>query len=181
MCARPCEDACRRKEVDAPIGICYLKRVAADYRGETRREAAPPPNGMTAAIIGAGVNGLTTARQLARKGYTVDHLRALPGARRRDVGGRARVAPAARRDHGRGGADHSTSASTSTTTPRVGKDIIVHRPRRATRCGHHLGRLPDRPGTRRSGRGPERRRLRSADSWKMSTSARKTSGSASTS
>jgi len=32
MCARPCEDACRRKEVDAPIGICYLKRVAADYR-----------------------------------------------------------------------------------------------------------------------------------------------------
>ena len=38
MCARPCEDACRRKEVDAPIGICYLKRVAADFRDETRRE-----------------------------------------------------------------------------------------------------------------------------------------------
>jgi NADPH-dependent glutamate synthase beta subunit-like oxidoreductase/ferredoxin len=71
MCARPCEDACRRKEVDAPIGICYLKRVAADYRGETRRESAPPPNGLTAAIVGAGVNGLTVARQLARKGYKV--------------------------------------------------------------------------------------------------------------
>ncbi|MEA2510704.1 MAG: glutamate synthase small chain [Thermomicrobiales bacterium] len=71
MCARPCEDACRRKEVDAPIGICYLKRVAADYRGETRRESPPPPNGMTAAVIGAGVNGLTVARQLARKGYKV--------------------------------------------------------------------------------------------------------------
>ena len=42
MCARPCEDACRRKEVDAPIGICYLKRVASDYRGETRRESPPP-------------------------------------------------------------------------------------------------------------------------------------------
>ncbi len=41
MCARPCEDACRRKEIDAPIGICYLKRVAADFRGETRREAPP--------------------------------------------------------------------------------------------------------------------------------------------
>jgi NADPH-dependent glutamate synthase beta subunit-like oxidoreductase/ferredoxin len=71
MCARPCEDACRRKEVDAPIGICYLKRVAADYRGETRRESPPPPNGLTAAIVGAGVNGLTVARQLARKGYKV--------------------------------------------------------------------------------------------------------------
>jgi NADPH-dependent glutamate synthase beta subunit-like oxidoreductase/NAD-dependent dihydropyrimidine dehydrogenase PreA subunit len=71
MCARPCEDACRRKEIDAPIGICYLKRVAADYRGETRREAPPPPNGLTAAVIGAGANGLTVARQLARKGYKV--------------------------------------------------------------------------------------------------------------
>jgi len=71
MCARPCEDACRRKEVDAPIGICYLKRVAADYRGDTRRESPPAPNGLTAAIVGAGVNGMAAARQLARKGYKV--------------------------------------------------------------------------------------------------------------
>ena len=78
MCARPCEDACRRKEVDAPIGICYLKRVAADYRGETRRESPPPPNGKTVAIVGAGVCGLTTARQLARKGYSVDIYERFP-------------------------------------------------------------------------------------------------------
>ena len=71
MCARPCEDACRRREIDAPIGICYLKRVASDYRGETRRETPPPWNGLTAAIVGAGANGLTTGRQLARKGYKV--------------------------------------------------------------------------------------------------------------
>ena len=71
MCARPCEDACRRKEIDAPIGICYLKRVAADYRGETRHETPPPPNGLTAAVIGAGANGLTAARDLARQGYGV--------------------------------------------------------------------------------------------------------------
>lgn len=71
MCARPCEDACRRKEIDAPIGICYLKRVASDYRGETRREVAPPWNGKTAAVIGAGANGLTASRQLARQGYKV--------------------------------------------------------------------------------------------------------------
>ncbi|CAN5356622.1 hypothetical protein BH09CHL1_BH09CHL1_13620 [soil metagenome] len=78
MCARPCEDACRRKEVDAPIGICYLKRVAADYRGDTRHEIAPPWNGMTAAIVGAGVAGLTSARQLARKGYKVEIFEKFP-------------------------------------------------------------------------------------------------------
>ena len=78
MCARPCEDACRRKEVDAPIGICYLKRVAADYRGETRRESPPPPNGKSVAIVGAGVCGLTAGRQLARKGYSVDIYERFP-------------------------------------------------------------------------------------------------------
>ena len=78
MCARPCEDACRRKEVDAPIGICYLKRVASDYRDETRRESPPPPNGLTAGIVGAGVAGLTTARGLARKGYQVEIFERFP-------------------------------------------------------------------------------------------------------
>ena len=80
MCIRdsPCEDACRRKEVDAPIGICYLKRVAADFRDKTRREAIPPPNGLTVAIIGAGVNGFTSARQLARKGYAIDIFERYP-------------------------------------------------------------------------------------------------------
>ncbi len=71
MCARPCEEACRRKDIDAPIGICYLKRVASDYRGETRRESPPPPNGLSVAVIGAGDCGLTASRQLARKGYRV--------------------------------------------------------------------------------------------------------------
>jgi len=78
MCARPCEDACRRKEVDAPIGICYLKRVASDYRGETRHEFAPEPNGKSVAIVGSGVCGLTTGRQLARKGYSVDIYERFP-------------------------------------------------------------------------------------------------------
>lgn len=78
MCARPCEAACRRKEVDEPIGICYLKRVAADYRGETRRDIAAPSNGKTVGIVGAGVAGLTTARQLARLGYGVEIFERFP-------------------------------------------------------------------------------------------------------
>jgi len=78
MCARPCEQACRRQVVDQPIGICYLKRVASDFRGETKREVAPAWNGMTAGIIGAGAAGLTAARELARKGYRVTVYEMLP-------------------------------------------------------------------------------------------------------
>ena len=75
MCARPCEEACRRQVVDQPIGICYLKRVAADFRGETRRETPPPLNGMTVGVIGSGCAGITAARQLARQGYKVTSTR----------------------------------------------------------------------------------------------------------
>jgi len=78
MCAKPCEEACRRQVVDQPIGICYLKRVAADFRGETKRETAPPPNGMTVAIIGAGVAGMSSARELARRGYKVTIFEQFP-------------------------------------------------------------------------------------------------------
>ena len=178
MCARPCEEACRRKEVDAPIGICYLKRVAADYRGETRREIPPPWNGLTAAIIGAGVNGLTAARQLARKGYKVTIFETLPGAGRRDVGRRAGVAPAARRHHGRGRADPRSRH----------RDPLQHRDRqghpvqgsgRQLRRGPDLGRLPDRAGARHPGRGAGRRRVRAAVPRGRQPRHRRMSGSAS--
>jgi NADPH-dependent glutamate synthase beta subunit-like oxidoreductase/ferredoxin len=78
MCARPCEEACRRQVVDQPIGICYLKRVASDFRGETKRESPPPPNGQTVGVIGAGAAGLSAARELARKGYRVTVYEAMP-------------------------------------------------------------------------------------------------------
>ncbi|HEX7102633.1 MAG TPA: FAD-dependent oxidoreductase, partial [Nitrolancea sp.] len=71
ICARPCEDACRRKYVDAPVGIRVLKRVAAE-RGHARHTTPrPAPNGRSVAIIGAGVAGLTAARELALRGYRV--------------------------------------------------------------------------------------------------------------
>jgi NADPH-dependent glutamate synthase beta subunit-like oxidoreductase len=71
ICARPCEDACRRKYVDAPVGIRVLKRVAAE-RGHARQTPPrPAPNGRSVAVIGAGVAGLTAARELAYRGYRV--------------------------------------------------------------------------------------------------------------
>ena len=172
MCARPCEEACRRKEVDAPIGICYLKRVAADYRGATRREIPAPWNGMTAAIIGAGVDGLTTARQLARKGYSRHHFREAAGAGRRDVDRCARVAPAARCHHRRSRADSRARH----------RDSLQHRNRQRHPLQElvddydvvvDLCRLPGAAGDRHSRRGSERRGLRICNSSKMSISAQK--------
>ena len=101
MCARPCEDACRRKEIDAPIGICYLKRVAADYRGETRREVRPAVERTDRGRHRRRRERSDRRPRPGPQGVQGHHLRALPGSRWRDVGGRPRMAPAPRRHHGR--------------------------------------------------------------------------------
>lgn len=71
VCARPCEDACRRKYVDAPVGIRTLKRVAAERRQRRPDVRRPASSGRRIAIIGAGVAGLSAARDLALRGYHV--------------------------------------------------------------------------------------------------------------
>ncbi len=72
-CDRPCEPACRRGRVeDAPVAICRLKRVAADYKGDIRARLPLPAaqhNGKTIALVGAGPASLTVARDLAPLGY----------------------------------------------------------------------------------------------------------------
>jgi NADPH-dependent glutamate synthase beta subunit-like oxidoreductase len=81
VCARPCEPACRRGRLDEPIAICWLKRVAADYRGEW----TPPPrpartSEKTVGVIGSGPTGIAAARDLAKLGYGVTIYEALPVA-----------------------------------------------------------------------------------------------------
>jgi NADPH-dependent glutamate synthase beta subunit-like oxidoreductase len=96
VCAAPCEDACRRGAIDAPISIRALKRFVTEqygvesirpdtqddlatspdvegnrYAGHApagRRVAAPAP---AVAIVGAGPAGLAAAHDLARLGYRV--------------------------------------------------------------------------------------------------------------
>ncbi len=87
VCVRLCEGACRRRDLDETVSICYLKRSAADY-GRTTTEIAPVSrkSGPGVAIIGAGPTGLTAASDLARLGYRVDVFEALPV-----VGGMLRV------------------------------------------------------------------------------------------
>ena len=81
-CDRPCEPACRRGRVEdpetvgsdtAPVAICRLKRVAADYKDDVagRMPIAPAPNGRRIACVGAGPASLTVARDLAVLGYEI--------------------------------------------------------------------------------------------------------------
>ena len=75
VCHRPCEAVCRhgRDGLGDPVAICYLKRSAADFG---LKELTPniTPNGKTVCIIGAGPSGLTTANDLALRGYEVTIL-----------------------------------------------------------------------------------------------------------
>ncbi len=72
ICAHPCEDACRRGEVDEPIAICNLKRVASDGAGAAGLGYEPPRPALTTdkkvAIIGSGPSGLGAAHDLALMG-----------------------------------------------------------------------------------------------------------------
>ncbi len=100
ICAAPCEDACRRGSIDAPVTIRALKRFVTEQYGiESTRPAtqvrlfaghvpdgnlypghlpfdmaAPDPSlstGAHVAVIGAGPAGLAAAHDLALLGYRV--------------------------------------------------------------------------------------------------------------
>lgn len=81
ICPHPCESACRRGEVEAPVSICALKRFVAD---QVDIEDLPIPEieklDEKVAIIGAGPAGLTAAHSLALEGYQVTVFEALPVA-----------------------------------------------------------------------------------------------------
>jgi formate dehydrogenase major subunit len=74
VCARPCEDACRhgRPNNGESVAICSLKRSSHDLGGSLK---VPPnvkkPSGYCVAVVGAGVAGLATARDLALDGHKV--------------------------------------------------------------------------------------------------------------
>jgi heterodisulfide reductase subunit A len=67
VCPHPCEAACRRQEVDAPVAIRDLKRFAAD-RVDVDALAVPEiaPRPETVAVIGSGPAGFSCAFHLAK-------------------------------------------------------------------------------------------------------------------
>ena len=82
VCAAPCEDACRRGEIDRPIAIRALKRFVteqfgteqgADGAGMWSKVAAPPEVELdtSVGIVGAGPAGMACAHDLRKLGYQV--------------------------------------------------------------------------------------------------------------
>lgn len=70
VCLRPCEDGCRRCQLDAPVAIASLKRAAADH-GVYPRPLQALPRGGKIAVVGGGPTGLTAAHDLANLGFSV--------------------------------------------------------------------------------------------------------------
>jgi heterodisulfide reductase subunit A-like polyferredoxin len=87
ICPHECEDACRRCDVDGPVAIRNLKRLAADLFDPREIEIkCLPPREEKVAIIGSGPAGLSAAYHLARKGVISTVFEALP-----EPGGMLRV------------------------------------------------------------------------------------------
>jgi len=83
VCPHPCEDACRRTNLDEPISIMELKRLGADYEtdhgfGFFHPAEQKPKINKKVVVIGAGPAGLTTAYYLALEGIDVDVYEELP-------------------------------------------------------------------------------------------------------
>ncbi|WP_297482461.1 NADH-ubiquinone oxidoreductase-F iron-sulfur binding region domain-containing protein, partial [Sulfurimonas sp.] len=83
VCPHPCEDACRRTNLDEPISIMSLKRLGADWETDHGYDffhpmEKKPANGKKVAVVGAGPAGLTTAYYLCADGVEVDVYEELP-------------------------------------------------------------------------------------------------------
>lgn len=80
VCFHPCEDVCRRGEVDEPIAICALKRFAAENdNGQWKQNIKiAPATRKRVAVVGSGPAGLTTAYYLTRLGHSVTVFEASP-------------------------------------------------------------------------------------------------------
>ena len=81
VCAAPCERACRRGSVDAPVAIRALKRFVTErfgvesFAANTTWHAAhgevPPASGPSVGVIGGGPAGLAAACDLRLAGHPV--------------------------------------------------------------------------------------------------------------
>ena len=72
VCTHPCEDACRRGQVDKPVAIRALKRFAVEFGGDRMVQAeAETTHQEKVAIVGSGPAGLACAYYLRKLGYPV--------------------------------------------------------------------------------------------------------------
>lgn len=80
VCAAPCEDACRRGTIDAPVAIRALKRFVTERHGVEAgpsslagrvAQATTVQRSESVGIIGGGPCGLSAAHDLRKLGYEV--------------------------------------------------------------------------------------------------------------
>jgi len=73
ICFHPCEDFCRRGQVDQPVAICDLKRYVADAVPESEwlKPRKLPDTGKKVAVIGSGPAGASAAYYLQTLGHQV--------------------------------------------------------------------------------------------------------------
>lgn len=72
ICPAPCESECRRQLVDESVGINNLKRFVCDIEMDMKERVQPykaPDTGRRVAILGGGVEGLSSAFFTARLGH----------------------------------------------------------------------------------------------------------------
>ena len=83
VCPHPCEDKCRRKKVEDPIAIAWLKQFAADMdlaSGDPFMPEIAPATGKKVAVIGGGPSGLTFAYFMAKNGHKATVFEMMPKA-----------------------------------------------------------------------------------------------------
>jgi formate dehydrogenase beta subunit len=81
VCPAPCEDVCRRNDVDEAVNINNLKRFVADLEYQSGKHLpvfVHPDTGHKVAIIGGGPAGLTCAHYLRRLGHSPTIFEGLP-------------------------------------------------------------------------------------------------------
>jgi 2-oxoacid:acceptor oxidoreductase delta subunit (pyruvate/2-ketoisovalerate family) len=73
VCYRPCETACNRAQVDAPVGINSVERFLGDeaIRQGWTMPVTAPDSGKRVLIVGAGPSGMSAAYHLRLLGHQV--------------------------------------------------------------------------------------------------------------
>ncbi len=78
VCDHQCQTKCRRGQLDEPIAIKFLKRYITDHAARPTIEPVPVTRKERIAVVGGGPAGLTAARDLAQRGYSVTVFEELP-------------------------------------------------------------------------------------------------------